>query len=379
VIVVFMLGIGLSNILPARAEVPAELLQVGAQLDISGNDLPGVIAGGAHVNLRGNSKGRVFIIGARVDASGDDQDGVYLVGADVTHFGTTAGDVALYGGNLVERSSIDGGLTAVGSSIEVAKGSTVREATSLTGAKVRLDGDCQGAVTITADDVEIGGQVKGPLDIQATRVHFTDGAQIDGDVTLAAITDPTIDPAAKILGKLNRQTLSDVDKFALSEGGTLRRIVSALFLTGSALLAGLLLLWLARGGAEGSIDEMIDSPWASALWGALGLILLPIAAIIMALTVIGAPVAVLALLALPLVLLLSYSAAGLGLGEWMFNRIGEPRPAGIRALHLLIGLIGLGLIGLIPYVGPLLLVFATLCGFGALLRSFHDRLRGAQV
>jgi hypothetical protein len=100
---------------------------------------------------------------------------------------------------------------------------------------------------------------------------------------------------------------------------------------------------------------------------------------VLCLTIIGAPVGALTLLALPLLLLVGYACAGLGLGEWFFNRLGDPRPAGVRALHLLAGLVVLGVLGLIPWAGPWVLVVAALCGLGALLRALHDRMGGAGV
>jgi len=39
-------------------------------------------------------------------------------------------------------------------------------------------------------------------------------------------------------------------------------------------------------------------------------------------------------------------------------------------------LIALGAVGLIPWAGPVLLALAALCGFGAVLRTLHDRMRG---
>jgi len=97
--------------------------------------------------------------------------------------------------------------------------------------------------------------------------------------------------------------------------------------------------------------------------------------VLLSLTFVGAPIGVLTLLALPMFLLLGYACAGLGLGEWFFNRLGEPRSAGMRALHLLVGLVALGAVGLIPWAGPAVLGVAAICGFGALLRMLNDRFR----
>ena len=185
-----------------------------------------------------------------------------------------------------------------------------------------------------------------------------------------------IDKGAKIAGKLNRRSLPmfSIERLQASQG-PLGALMPMLYLLGSALMTGLLFLWLGRGGVEGAIDELIDSPAASGGWGLAAIVGLPIAVVLLSLTIIGAPIGALALLALPLFLLLGYACAGLGLGEWFFNRLGEPRSAGMRALHLLVGLAVLGLLGLIPWAGPAVLALAAICGFGALLRMLNDRLR----
>jgi len=286
------------------------------------------------------------------------------------------GDAELVGSGVSTTSTFAGALTAIGSRIEIAKGSKLNGGASLTGAKVLYAGDATGSLAIEASDVEFSGSTKGPLRIEAPHIHFADGAVVDGDTEIFTVADPLIDSGAKINGHINRHSLSEVSAArAIAIAGPMDQLMRGIFVLGSAMMAGLMFLWLGRGGAEGAIDELIDSPAASGLWGLAAVVLLPVAALLLSLTIIGMPVAALALMALPLFLLLGYACAGLGLGEWFFNRLGEPRSAGLRALHLLAGLICLGAIGLIPWVGVPLLVVATLCGLGAILRTLHDRTR----
>ena len=352
------------------------LRRIGAQIDINDNSLTGLIAGGADVKVRGRSSGRVWLFGADVQLDAEVLDNVLTVGANTRLAGKVKSDVAVYGGRLAVASAIDGDLTAIGARIDVTKDAKVGGATSLTAAKVGFAGAAIGKISIDANEVEFSGSAKGPLRIEATRAHIADGAVIDGDADLYTVAEPVIDAGAKINGHLTRHSLSEISQMrALAANSPFAALLPGLFLLGSALMAGLLFLWLGRGGAEGAIDELIDSPAASGLWGIASIIVLPIAVALLTFTIIGAPVGFLTLLALPLFLLLGYASAGLGLGEWVFNRLGEPRSAGLRALHLLAGLIVLGLAGLIPWAGPVILILATLCGLGALLRTMHDRMR----
>jgi cytoskeletal protein CcmA (bactofilin family) len=356
------------------------LRRIGANVDINDDAMTGLIAGGAEVTVKGKSSGRVVLFGANIQLDAEVANALYAFGADVRTSGAIKGDAELIGSRLSIGSAIDGNLTALGSRVGVGSTSRIAGDATLTGANVAYAGETLGHLAIEASEVEFSGSAKGPLRIEAPQIHFAQGAVIEGDADLYTIADPIIDPGAKITGHLNKHSLSEISAArAFAAAGPGGHIIPAIFLLGSAMMAGLMFLWLGRGGAEGAIDELIDSPASSGLWGLATVLLLPVAALILSLTIIGAPVGALALLALPLLLLLGYACAGLGLGELVFNRLGEPRSAGARALHLLAGLIGLSVLGLIPWAGPLVLLLATLCGLGALLRTLHDRMHGSGV
>lgn len=360
----------------AATAADGNLRRIGARIDIDDANLPGVWAWGADVKVKGRSSGRILLIGANVALDAEVSDNVYVAGANAGVAGKILGDLSVYGSQVVIGANVQGALSGMGSRLTVTSDSRIGGEISLSGGDVAFAGAAAGPLKIEATSVEISGEVKGPLRIEATRVHFTDSARIDADAELITVADPVIDKGAKILGKLNRQSLPRFSFERLqAASGPMGGILPMLYLLGSSLMAGLVFLWLGRGGVEGAIDELIDSPAASGGWGLAALVGLPIAVVLLCLTIIGAPIGALALLALPLFLLLGYACAGLGLGEWFFNRLGEPRSAGLRALHLLVGLVVLGLIGLIPWIGPAILGIASICGFGALLRMLNDRLR----
>lgn len=360
----------------AAQAADGSLRRIGARIDIDDANLPGLWAWGADVKVKGRSSGRVLLVGANVALDAEVSDNVYVAGANAGVGGKILGDLSVYGSQVVIGSNVQGALTGMGSRLTVTSDSRIGGETTLSGGEVTFAGAASGPVKIEATNVEISGEVKGPLRIEATRVHFTDSARIDADAEIYTVADPVIDKGAKILGKVNRLSLPRFSVERLqAASGPMAGILPMLYLLGSSLMAGLMFLWLGRGGVEGAIDELIDSPAASGGWGLAALVGLPIAVVLLCLTVIGAPIGALALLALPLFLLLGYACAGLGLGEWFFNRLGEPRSAGMRALHLLVGLFALGLIGLIPWAGPCILAIAAICGFGALLRMLNDRLR----
>ena len=353
------------------------LRRFGATVDIDDQSLPGVWAAGSDVSVKGRSSGRVVLAGANVLLDADVADDAYIAATSATIKGRILGGVRAYGSLVEFGGAVAGGVSARGSRIAIAPEAKLEGEVELEGSDILVAGEVVGPLRIEATTVEIAGTVKGPLRIEATRIKFADSARIEGDASIFTSAEPEIAPGAKISGKLTRESLAGtLQSRLLGESGPMGRVLPGIILLGSGLMAGLLFLWLGRGGAEGAIDELIDSPLASGGWGLAALLLLPLAAAILGLTIIGLPVAALGLMALPLLLLLGYACAGLGLGEWFFNRLGEPRSAGMRAFHLLAGLLVLSLLSLVPWAGPVLIVFATVCGFGALLRMLGDRLRG---
>ncbi len=164
---------------------------------------------------------------------------------------------------------------------------------------------------------------------------------------------------------------------AYRDGGILARARVALMIAAGGLLAGLFFLWLGRGAVEDTIDRLVEETGWSGLVGVLTLIILPLAAGVLAVTLVGAPLGLFLMGALPLMLLLGLAAAGFGIGEFLLNRTGEPRSTGARVLMLLVGLVALAALGLIPYAGPAIAALATIFGFGAVLRAVRGRLRPA--
>ncbi len=207
-------------------------------------------------------------------------------------------------------------------------------------------------MTIDARRIEFNGKSKGPVTLTATRVEIGPATEINGDLVIYSIGEPKIDPAAKITGKVDHQSLYKSEQMRPFMGRWLPAEAQiALVLGASALIAGILFLFAGRTALEESINGLVEQPALSLGWGLAALVAVPLFAALLAISVIGIPLGVCALLALPVLLLLGYAHAGYGLGERVFNGLGDRVSGGARVLLLLAGLIGLGLVSLIPYLG----------------------------
>jgi hypothetical protein len=108
-------------------------------------------------------------------------------------------------------------------------------------------------------------------------------------------------------------------------------------------------------------------PALAFLAGLLGLVVFPVAAILLMITIIGAPLGLGVMFGLwPLLAFVGYLVAGIWIGEWILARGDAPKTRERPYLAAVIGLLLLELTGLIPVVA-IVSAIASLFGFGAVL------------
>ena len=112
------------------------------------------------------------------------------------------------------------------------------------------------------------------------------------------------------------------------------------------------------------------------LAGIAGLLVVPALAVLLMISVLGAPLGLGILFgAWPLVAYLGYLVAGIWIGDWVLGRMQPGRVRERPFLASVVGLVLLQLVGLIPVVG-LVSAIASLFGFGGVLLVGWRTLRG---
>jgi hypothetical protein len=219
---------------------------------------------------------------------------------------------------------------------------------------VSMDGEVHENLIVFHGDVEVSGTVGGDVVVFNGDVTIRSGASVLGDV--ASTRDPVIEDGAEVAGEVRRPTkdfFTPVEAFAA-------RLALWVGATVSLLLLGLLLLGLAPRPMDAVARTWQTSKGSTALWGFILLFGLPIAAVLVMLTIVGIPFGVGALLSLFLVYSTAYVTAAWALGRSMVK---EPSS---RFLAFLAGFGALRLIGLIPIVGGIISFVATAFGLGLL-------------
>jgi hypothetical protein len=218
-----------------------------------------------------------------------------------------------------------------------------------------IDGTATESVVAFNGDVEITGTVGDDVVAFNGRVIVRSGAEVDGNI--ASRQDPQIEEGAMVRGEIEGIS----GRFDLEGLGWVARYVWWFGYTISTLILGLVLLMFLPGVDASLADAFRRRMGASFGFGAAIFFLLPIAAVLLLVVVVAIPLGVFLLLALALLYTLGYVAGAHVLGRRLVN------PPGSRFVAFLVGWLILRGIGLIPFLGGLVWVLASIAGLGALV------------
>jgi hypothetical protein len=249
---------------------------------------------------------------------GDDFPGGFNIEIHENYDGSD--DVVRFGEHIVieEGELVEGDVVAIGGSIEV-RG-------KVTGDVVSVGGSLNVASTgmIDGDAVSVGGTV-----------NEEEGSEVSGDVVSISGPFPNF-----IFGLPNGHFPS----FGFRFFGLSMSFVKSLIV--------ILLVWLIvvlfTDRIKVTTRKISDSPLASFGMGLLVFILMPVAVVLLCITLIGIPVAILLPLAVGILGLFGYAAVGLALGSKI---VGQEAPTGTPVKGALIGVL---ILEAIPLFGKLI-------------------------
>jgi len=239
--------------------------------------------------------------------------------------------------------------------------------------------------TVTADaavigaDALVGGEVRGDLIVLGGDARLGSAARIGGDVFVLGGRLDT-DRGARIDGRSVSYPTIGSAWLTLLEGPSLGLSPLSPIVLGAklALLAGWVALTLglfavAGGGVLSTSRAVGDEPFRNFFVGLTGVLATFLTALLfaaLAATLAGAPMLVLVVIVALLLKLWGMTAVFHALGAWVLNALGK-RLTPLNAA--LLGLVILGAVKLIPFVGTWCWTVATFIGVGATLTTKFGR------
>jgi cytoskeletal protein CcmA (bactofilin family) len=382
--------------------------------EVVGDDL---YASGEVVRIEGTVRGDLVAVAREVIVEGAVEGDLIAAGQAVSITGTVGDDVRIAGQvlHLGPEARVGDDVVAAGFSLEAEAGSSIGGTVLTFGYQALLAGEVAESVRGGLAALELAGTVERDVEVEVgprgertppsfgppppvriptveSGLTLADGARIGGDLRYESPDEAEIASGAAVAGEVAYLPAPGEEEPTASD-----RILDALRRFAALLLVGGLLLLVAPGWTAGLAAIVRERPLPSLGWGLVFLLAAIAACLVLAFTtafvaailgfatLTGLAVATVALgvlaeLGLGVVLVLAgvYLTAvvvGLAGGGLVLGPTGEPARGRLFAA-LALGALALVLLGLVPYLGPLIGFLVLLLGLGALWLWAAGRLRG---
>jgi hypothetical protein len=326
----------------------------------------------------------LYAVGGRTIVEGVVQGDLIVLTGEVIVTGTVEGDiVGLVGGPVRLGGEVGESVLVAAVSLETV-GRIGADVSGFVG-EARVGGEVGRDVLVTGGEVEVTARVGRDVRSQAWRLIVNgevgrdiaarvddmvlgDAARITGDVTFRASDEVRVSPAAAVGGALvQAQVLAPVWAQALT------RLLGWLSVLGF-VVAGVALFWVFRGTGPRAVRVARERPGRSALVGLGVLVVPPIVALPLFLTLVGLPVALLILLFWALGLFLGPIPAVAALGERLLGGRG-----GILGGFVVAALLWRGGMWLLSLAAAVLYLIPLVIGLGAFTIGAWEARRGQRV
>ena len=334
-------------------------------------------AAGGVVNLTDTVAGDAFLAGGHVNIASEVGGDLVAAGGEVSIGGGVGDDLYAAGGNVKVDAMVTGNARIAGGDVEIGPATVIAGSASLTGGQVDFDGNTHGYLHASGASVRLNGEVHGDAEVRSEDLTIGPDTRIGGKLTYRGPRAPVVPESAVIAGGVEFQE-TQAGQYLEQTREPVRETVSwvgsVLWFIG-VFVAALLFLLAVPGYATRAADAIGREPWRVLGLGLAVLVCVPFVAVILLITIIGIPLALLAIPLYLLLLFLGWVTAALFVANrgLAVARPGREVTLGWRLLALLVALVALSVLRHLPFVGGLIGLVALIAGIGALIWAAWSR------
>ncbi|MBI5842119.1 MAG: polymer-forming cytoskeletal protein [Chloroflexi bacterium] len=310
-------------------------------------------------------------------AQGPDGGGKVVFGENFTLESgeTLEGDLVVFGGNvkIEEDAVVEGSVVVFGGNIDLAENASINSDTAMIGGTMDISGVVDGDIFILGGQVSLTDTaiVHGDIAAMGGEIKRDAKAQVDGDI-LENVPAPTVDiPDLPTIPNVPNVPDVPPPPDVRVDVNPLWEPINVVFRALAVAALAMLLALFLQPQLERVSDAVIRQPVLAGSFGMLTAVVAPFVIVIMVVTLILIPVALLAAILLPLMWLFGVIALGQEVGERFTKAINQSwapvLTAGFGAFLLM--LVG-GFIGMIPCVGWLAPFLIGLMGIGGVVMTW---------
>ncbi|MFA5163709.1 MAG: hypothetical protein WC441_04310 [Patescibacteria group bacterium] len=319
---------------------------------------------GQSVVIDGQIQGDLVSASQTLTINGQIQGDVIAIAQTININGEVLGDIRVFGGDINLNGNTGKNINVLGSKVVFNDGANAGGDLVLAATSADLKGGVGSNVYASANILNISSKIgknvylRVPNNGQINPINIYSDAIIKGDLNYTANKEANIMNPSVISGQITKNQIKEKsgDQFS----SWLWRRLYSLF---AALVVGLIIINLFRNKIK-DLDKDLPEKMKKTLWpGIVILLLTPIIALILALTFIGLPLALITLAFWLIALYLSKIVVAIVFGLYLSKRL-IPNKKDNLILVLVIGVTASWILFSLPIIGWLISLLATLWGLG---------------
>lgn len=298
------------------------------------------------------------------------------IGGSVHVLKATIGALNALGGSVLVDAPVDGDLRAAAGSVKVGTGAPIAGDASLAGGSIVVRGAIQGDLHVAGGQVTIDAPVTGDAYVASGSLTLGPQARIGGRLKFRG-GELHRDPAAVVMGGVSHapsrwQRHEPAERSPFAHGW--------LWTAGLVVLAALLAA-VFPGASQRMAQELRARPWHTPAVGFLAITAIPLAAVLMMITLIGIPFGLLAILLYVALLFVGYVWIAVVVGGMLLDRF-KPETAALIAWRVgaaMLAMVVLAIAVRVPFVGGVVKFAALLAGVGMITAAVMRQVRPPAV
>ncbi len=329
-------------------------------------------AAGDTVTLSGTVNGDAYLAGGVVNIEGTVNGDLIAAGGVIYIRGTVTQDVRVAGGQVIITGTIERNLTVVGGAATVADSGRVGGSVVGAGGSVQIYSAIPSDVNIAAGELTIGNTVGGNVFAAVGTLTMSPSANIEGNLTYMSEEPINIQKGATVSGTIREEKRLQMEKEKFKDKAEIAaKAGKSFFYTAkfiniiTAFLVGLLFIFLFPKYSATITKQVSEKTWTSMGVGLLTLILAPIVALLLLVTIVGVPIGFLLIVAYFFSIFFAKIFVALVIGSKLINMVSHEKYH--HAVVLGLGLLVYLIVSSIPVLGAIVVLLTVITGVGAIL------------
>ncbi len=327
-----------------------------------------VYAAVSEVAVDGVITGDAFFACQKYSVSGDILGSLNSGSQYATVRGNVGGSARIFAQTIIIDAAIERNLVAFGEDIDLSEASRVGKDVTIMGGRVSLSGEIDGNAEVHCNELFISGVINGDLKIEAQKISILPPAEIAGNITYKSKNEISISDGVNVGGEVEWNEITPEEE--KGEGGGINVGFRVLLFLAS-FVTGLLLIGLINRHTRAASAQITLKPLVSLGVGFVSFCAIPIAIVVLLVTLIGIPAAVILLFAYTVFFYIAKIYVSIALGRMILRALrkdADPK----QGWSLLLGLVILTLLFMIPVLGTLVYLLVIFWGFGAVLLGIRE-------